>query len=271
MTYREDVPERSLRLGRHIEHDPRSWAYRLDDAVKNVVVKNVAWQNYSGILNQGNIGACVGFATCASCGTSPNWQALDSKESAAVKRNDFALSLYKKATELDEYRGTYPPNDTGSSGLGGAKAAMHYQLIKGYTHAFSFDAMTKGLMLGPMIVGTNWYSSMTNPVEGQVTIRSGSTVVGGHEYLVYGYHDGNFDCQNSWGRTWGVGGRFWMTSAMMERLLGERGDAMLFVPTDEPPPVPIPDPPPKPNPTPNADDLQLWTAIQAWKKSKNIT
>lgn len=269
MTFTMALNENYMRLGRHIEHDERSWAYRLDDAVRGVEIANVMWQNYTGILDQAKLGACVGFATDECVGTGQNFLPLNSSQAAALKRNTEAVRIYSKATGLDNITGSYPPNDTGSTGIAGAKAAVALGYIKGYTHAFSFVAMTKALMTGPLIVGTNWYDSMFSPnPDGGVEISPRASVVGGHEYMVYGYQDGNFWCQQSWGKSFGKAGKFYLSSLTMERLLGEKGDATQFIPLGNP--VPTPAPPAPPMPTPSADDVQLWITLKIWADKKGL-
>lgn len=256
-------------LGRRISHDPRSRAFDIGPHVFNLPITDRAWVNHSGIRNQGSVGACVGFAALGSVATGPNWDALPVAQRTGLDTDAAGYRLYASATELDDVPGTWridgTGTDTGSTGIGGAKAAQRAGLIVGYQHAFSLDALAQGLMIGPMIVGTNWYSSMfTTRSSGEVVISSGAYVAGGHEYLIYGVQRVTgglrFLAQNSWGASWGLGGRFWLSEATMTRLLIEQGDATFFVPlTSSPAPAPG-----------NADDLALATAFRAWLAAKGL-
>jgi hypothetical protein len=264
-----------FRLGRHIEHDPRSRAYALDDALAehfNDGLGSVSWENHTGILDQRQLGACVGFATAESCGTGRNFDALD-----VIRRNSLVadgysrgIEFYRQATQLDNIPGEYPPTDTGSSGIGGAKAAQKMGYISGYLHAFTLAAALKALQLGPIICGTNWYEGMFDTTNvGEVQISG--QVSGGHEWMAYGYDapTGHILAQQSWG-DWGLRGRFWVTTATFERLLGEKGDVTSFVPLSLPAPVPTPPDKPVPVPPVPSDDLKLWTAMQAWAVAKGL-
>lgn len=76
------------------------------------------------------------------------------------------------------------------------------------------------------MLGTDWYEAMFDPLaDGMVKI--GGDVAGGHAYLCYGYDADRrrFRCQNSWGRSWGDGGRFWLTREGLDRLLAGGGEA----------------------------------------------
>jgi hypothetical protein len=62
-----------------------------------------------------------------------------------------ARILYGMATKLDGLPGTFPPDDTGSSGLGVAKAAKALGYISAYHHAFGLEHALAALTLGPVI------------------------------------------------------------------------------------------------------------------------
>jgi hypothetical protein len=265
-------PFNEFPLGRHVEHDPRSRAFSLDDQVRDLSIISGQWDVYVPVLDQGAVGACVGFATDAAVGSGPLYRALSDAQATAVMTNAQAFQFYSWATQEDEFPGTWYTDgtgtDTGSSGLGGAKAAHKHGFIKGYLHAFSFEAFVKSIQLAPVIVGVNWYDSMFNPSpEGEVTISKGAEIAGGHEFMIYGAKvTGSsimFLAQNSWGSGWGINGRFTISDVTMTRLLGEQGDVTQFVPLDPAPPTPAPD-------KPSAADLQLWASMKAWATVKGL-
>lgn len=233
------------RLGRHVGHDSRSLAYQVDP--RDVQVVSKMWARHTPILDQGDVGSCTGNAAAGALGCDPLdvQSALDETE---------ALKLYHEATTLDSDPGTYPPDDTGSTGLAVAKACQNDGLISGYTHAMSIQAMQAALMDGPVIVGVNWYDGFDNPdADGLVTITG--SVRGGHEFVVRGIDVENqlFHADNSWGASWGKDGSFSFSIGDMKRLLSEEGDAVLFAPISGPAPTPVPQPgpiPPTPGPTP---------------------
>lgn len=209
-------------LGRVVEHDPRSLAYPVTGPSE---VKTKTWRHYGGVLDQGQVGSCTGNATAQALNTRPY------KKAGRTLMERDALNLYHLATTLDGFPGTYPPDDNGSSGLAAAKAAQQNGWISAYTHAFGLDHLLSGLMTGPAIVGTEWHEDMFNP-DARGFIHPTGSVAGGHEYLCLGVNMKNSTLKflNSWSKTWGVGGFFYMTFADFTTLLANDGDAVFFTP-----------------------------------------
>jgi len=227
------------RLGRRVEHDERSRSYGVRRHTLHIESRQ--WTSSIPVLDQGNLGSCTGNAAVGCLGYEPYYHTIH-----IPLIQSLAVDVYSEATRLDEFDGEYPPTDTGSSGLAVAKALHRRELISGYRHAFGILDVLSALMSGPLIVGTNWYTSMFYVYAGVVTI--GGRVEGGHEYVVDGWHEATdlFSFRNSWGASWGESGRFQMSSATFDRLLREDGDATVFVPVTEPAPVPVPPEPPPP-------------------------
>ena len=229
-------------LGRHVEHDERSRFYAFRRAVP---IETRQWDSNVSVFDQGSLGSCTGNAGVGVLGYLPFYSTLPPD---TILNQDLAISVYSEATVLDSFPGTYPPTDTGSSGIGVARALKARNLISGYLHAFSFLDALGALMDHPIIVGTNWYTSMFRPSnDGVISILPTDYVEGGHEYILDGYSEetGRLSFRNSWGIEWGVNGKFYMTTSTFQRLLGEDGDATVFVPLSLPAPVPTP-PTPKP-------------------------
>jgi hypothetical protein len=153
----------------------------------------------------------------------------------------FAVKIYSLATQLDTYPGQYPPDDTGSDGLSGAKAVQQDHLASGYVHAVSLAGLHSMIQAGPFAVGVSWYSGMDNPGSNGLVSVSG-TVRGGHEFAVIGYDSSAnlWEAVNSWSDSWGKSGHFFITDNDMARLLSEQGDATQLVPVTAPAPVPTP-------------------------------
>jgi hypothetical protein len=249
-----DMPEGDYRLGRHVEHDERSFAYAFT-AAPTAKIQSVRHERKIGILDQGQLGSCTGNAMCGLLGSEPFYDTLTPEVQKSLDEEE-AVTLYSAATKLDNVNGDYPPKDTGSTGLAVAKAAQNMGLISGYQHTFSYDAFLAALMQQPVIVGTNWYQSMFTPDKnGVVSIASGSQVAGGHEYEAVGYDatQDNVIFANSWGTSWGTDGFFQMSSATFKRLLSEQGDATV--------PVPLSTQPPQPQPNSHMSDKQFAAVI----------
>jgi hypothetical protein len=216
------------RLGRHVEHDPRSREFPFRLAAGTPTIRRVVHRHY-GVLDQGGLGSCTGNAAAGALNTVPLH-----RKGGRVWDEDEAVAVYERATVLDTFPGEYPPDDTGSSGLAAAKACAWLGLISGYRHAFGITDALAALMAGPVITGVNWYEAFDQPdTAGRVSV--GGQVRGGHEFVVIGYEpgrdgEGTVLAVNSWGRGWGRNGRFTFSTAMWAQLLAEDGDATILLP-----------------------------------------
>lgn len=250
-------------LGRHVRHDSRSLRYAYP--YKSSSFQVVRWESEIPVLDQGQLGACTGFATVTCLGHKPYRGTLP----GAVLDNVEGVKVYSLATSLDSYAGTYPPNDTGSDGLSAAKAAKQLGFIAGYTHITKPAQLAAALLGGPVIVGTDWFHSMfQSDSSGNITVDSGSGLAGGHEYTLDEVtSDGRFGFTNSWGPTFGATGRFYIKQADFLALLSRKGDATVFVPIGASPPIPTPTPP---GPSVDMDALAAYRNLQVWAKRNGV-
>jgi hypothetical protein len=169
-------------------------------------------------LDQGNEGACTGFAV--------------SHEAAARPvivpdiTNNIAREIYIRARQLDEWPGE---NYEGSSVLGAIKAGQEHGWYGEYRWAFGESdlAMAVGYY-GPCVLGINWYEGMGTP-DSQGIIHATGDVMGGHAILCNGYSvkSGMYRLHNSWGREWGIEGECFIHKDDMARLLREQGEACI--------------------------------------------
>ena len=223
--FRKTLPERPHsaggRLGRHVLHDPRSRDYVARFAAR---VRSVQHEARGLPLNQGSLGSCTANALCGALNTAP-----DDKRARPYTERD-AVRLYDLETAMEGK--PHPPHDPGGSGLMVCKAAKQLGWIRAYRHAFGFEQALRALTLRPVIVGVNWYESFYDPDgSGLVKIAPHAKVEGGHEILAVGI-DNRAELVwfwNSWGKSWGVGGRFCMTYRTFHRLLREKGDVTVPV------------------------------------------
>lgn len=258
--YVEKRPVRA-QLGRHVGHDTRSLDYLVPETTDTFTP--VKWALNAPVLDQGQVGACTGFATATCLNHAPY------SAGGRIETNADGITLYSAATRLDAYPGTYPPSDTGSDGLSAAKAAVKLGLISGYLHITTANALASALVLGPVIVGTDWYESMFSPdASGNLTVDKASGVAGGHEYCLDEITgDGRFGFTNSWGSSFGVDGRMYMQVTDFLGLLAAKGDATHFVPLGAPAPTPTPPAPPAPV---DAHVLAAYRSLQAWAKANKV-
>jgi hypothetical protein len=220
-----DLPEHVIpgkRLGRHVRHDPRSWNFQADRASS---VKSVAHQASGLPLNQGALGSCTANALCGALNSGPDFSGKQPLDEAD------AIKLYDAETRLEGK--PHPPNDPGGSGLLVCQAAQQERLITSYAHAFGVQQALEALVLRPVITGLNWYTSFDTPdPTGLIEIAPKATIRGGHEVLADGI---DVEKQlvwlwNSWGKTFGVGGRFCMSFATWEQLLDRKNQGDVTVP-----------------------------------------
>lgn len=219
------------RLGRHIEHDPRSRDYAYEVSAEGTLIA-VEHKRHGSIFNQGNLGSCTGNALCGAKNTEP----LYHQGSSHLITESGAVDIYSLATRLDGISdGYYPPDDTGSSGLAVARAAKQQGIIGSYQHAFDMDAALAALQAGPVITGVSWYEGFDDPdIHGLVQISG--QVRGGHEIVARGYvpatnpDDALILLDNSWGTSWGVSGRFYWSVGTWRQLLADGGDVTILVP-----------------------------------------
>lgn len=239
-------------LGRHVEHDPKSLEYPY---VSSGEYHSVRHSRIAPVFDQGNLGSCTGNAAAGCLGTAGFYDTV--KALVPVFDENLAVSIYSEATSIDEFKGTYPPTDTGSSGLGVAKVLKSRGWISGYTHTFTFADALAALTSQPVITGVPWYESFFDPdANGIINLGPKAKVAGGHEFVLdeLDVERQLIGATNSWGTSWGVGGRFYIPFAVFQRLLAEKADVTAFVPLTAP----------APTPTPLDPDKAYWNSIKKW-------
>ncbi|MER5302137.1 hypothetical protein ABT039_22140 [Streptomyces lasiicapitis] len=236
-------------LGRHQVLDARSLAYR--QRHRGEALRPVRWHPAIPVLNQQDLHA-QGIATSAIVAGAADVDALGSCTANAaaaalsvmltpadlarcgltvddpVEAQRWAIRLYAEATALDEYVPyVWPPADSGSSGLGIARALRARGLIGSYTHALDADTVAAALQNGSLLLGMPWFSAwFTPPATGfvdTVPYWRTSGITGGHEVCAIGLEDVAQDgagrviphrtvlrLRNSWGPDWGQHGDFFM-------------------------------------------------------------
>ena len=210
-------------LGRVVRHDPRSRQYAAPEPPVSSEVRDVEWPRLSPILDQGDLGSCTGNAMAGWLGCAPH---ATSADEAQQFDEALAVESVRLATELDDFAGVYPPDDTGSSGLAVAKAAQQLGHISGYTWAFSTSALLHALQSGPVIMGVSWYSDMFEPDSDNRVWATGD-IAGGHEILVRGISGTDLLCDNSWGTSWGNAGSFRLPLETWETLRDQQADVTI--------------------------------------------
>lgn len=229
------------RLGRHIEHDTRSRNFPIT-ASAPAKPKTVFWPTVPNVLDQKHLGACVGFTGADILDTDLFKPVRKKLNRGRAYTSRDGVKFYHLATMNDNIAGTYPPDDTGSSGLGLAKALQKLKIIDKYSNVFSYAELLAAIEVSPIAVGVVWTQQMFQPnADGVVTVGvvDNTTIAGGHEFSLRG-HDvdqGLWLARNHWGNAWSpntngqkLPGEFWLPDADIQILLSSenQGDAMVL-------------------------------------------
>jgi hypothetical protein len=202
-------------LGRRPAPDPRDHAHLMRMVLSDVVPprpKAKTWRLWwKG--DQGQTSQCVGYA----------WHGL-LRALPHLQREPLPKEIYDLAQPIDEFEDT-PPAE-GTSVRAGAKVLRVAGKLTAYSWAFDLDTALNWLAFhGPVVLGTTWFESMFSPDITGLVIPSGA-VAGGHAYLAIGYNDvtKRLLCQNSWGTSWGLKGRFSIGYADVTELIQNGGE-----------------------------------------------
>jgi hypothetical protein len=172
-------------------------------------------------LDQGNEGACVGFAWAHELAARPS---VIDHVSAEVART----RLYHEARRLDAWPGE---DYEGTSIIAGAKAVKALGGILEYRWAFGLDDLRLAVgHAGPAVLGINWHEAMEETDE-HGYIHAAGMVLGGHAIVCYGVNQKGkyFLLQNSWGPSWGNEGSCRISFDDMNQLLRDDGEACIPV------------------------------------------
>jgi hypothetical protein len=229
-------------FGRRIEFDDRSRQYPIGALLEPQKTLQTRIWPCDTVLDQGNVGACVGFSWAHELAAEP--------EPVSDIDNLMGMQIYNRAQQLDQWDDT-PPQE-GSSVLAGAKTVTEEGHLVEYRWAFGLNDLLDTLsQFGPAVLGINWYSGMMNPDSAGFVQLTGS-IVGGHAILARGINleHGTVVLHNSWGSDWGVNGEAWIRFPDLDRLLRDDGEACIPVTRTHisEPVTPVPDEPEPPQP-----------------------
>ena len=179
------------------------------------------WDSNEWWGNQGRTSQCVGYAWSHWIEDGP----IIHEGTPPIVSPDV---IYFNAQKIDEWPGE---NYHGTSVRAGAKYLKNINKISSYYWAFDLNTLIQSVLyLGPVVVGTNWYSNMFYPNRNG-TISATGRVVGGHAYVINGVDTTKqlFRLKNSWGQEWGQNGMAYITFADMRKLINQYGEVCIAV------------------------------------------
>lgn len=222
---------RKFPLGRRASPDAQDHRFlmrRLLRAPGEPLPIRKTWRMPTPSLDQGKTSTCVGHA----------WKNFLRCAPICTKTGPSPFDIYRYAVARDEF----PENDyeaglpdfdermsSGTSVRAGSGLLMNQKRIGTYLWAFDLQSVIEWVLLkGPVVLGTNWYSSMYEvDDEGIMRIAKSAVLDGGHAYLLRGVDRRRALAlfENSWGDSWGKNGAFYLPFADLERLIHEDGEA----------------------------------------------
>jgi hypothetical protein len=222
--------------GRRFDPDERDRKFLmrrlLGDARKLKLPTRKLWSIPSTALDQGKTGTCVGHA----------WRNfLRCAPEKYTEKKPSAFDIYRDAVLRDPWKDNdneakLPDHDkkldSGTTVRAGAQALEAKGRLESYVWAFSLQTAVEWVLTeGPVVLGTNWYTSFDPDEEGIIRITPTAKVDGGHAYLMRGADTKRAlaRCCNSWGDVWGVSGDFYLPFRDLERLIHEEGEACAAV------------------------------------------
>lgn len=213
------VDQADPRLGRQLVHDDASRGFAFPGTVDRTTWRDKAIRLYDPWPNPNQrVGCCTGVAKCS------QFNAVGNRRKGVVLDLADAEDYYSENTRIDPFPGTWPPDDTGSSGLASAKTAQKRGEGGEYRWLFGgADEVVQAIMSGAVVsVGTWWHWDMFTPNPSGL-IQPGGGQAGGHQYVIRGY-----DADKDWLRLrcwWGAFRDAWISRTHLDNLLRDGGDA----------------------------------------------
>ncbi len=221
----EVVEQKYPRLGRQKVHDPKSRAFPV-----GIDIDRSTWRDKRVRLIDPRVNPRQCHGECTGCAKTMEFNAIRNRIKGQVLKMDTAHEIYSLATKIDPWAGSWPPDDTGSSGLAAAKAAQRLGLGGEYRHVFrGADEVVQLIQTGGpdgkgrvVNCGTWWFMDMFAANAEGIIEPTGSRV-GGHMYIARGYEvERDLVLIRCW---WGIYRDVWIRREHLNDLLMDGGDA----------------------------------------------
>ncbi|MDI3315888.1 MAG: C1 family peptidase [Mycobacterium sp.] len=222
--YLSERPGNPYRLGRHQVPDAFDPALRAEPR-RAVRIQTVRHEEFVPVFDQGQLGSCTANAALGCLVTAPF-----GRPGVSYTEAD-AVALYELETKIDNSQipGSYPPEDTGSTGPWSMEALKKQGKIRSYQHTTSLHTALALLNDGPISIGVSWFNSMFEPDSAHtIHVDPDSGLGGGHQVCVVAddVEEQRVLIRNSWGPSWGDQGHAWLSWSDLEWLLAEGGDVV---------------------------------------------
>lgn len=236
--YRPDIADEHAKAGRGLGRifipDGRDYQHLMARPAALPTIQAKTWRA-GAVWDQGQTSMCVAYSGVKYLAASPIINDLP--------EGDSFETVYNWCRDNDEWPGA---DYDGTSVRAFMKWGADRQFISGYEWAFDNLPIINHLAtVGPVVAGTDWTESMFNPVKGFIRVAPDGqyTVAGGHAWPLIGFDRrkkcpdgtrGAYLMQNSWGPSWGVKGRAWVSFADFSILLRNQGEAAVAVELQKP-------------------------------------
>lgn len=220
----ERIEQTDERLGRQLVHDERSRGFaHLPATSTSTLPRTFRLPVYNPVPNpRQTIGMCTGCDAITKANTKGN------RIRGIRLGMDVATTIYSRATQLDPFPGSYPPMDTGSSGIAACKASREMGIIDRYEWVFNgARGIVTSLEAGrPVGIGAYWYNDMFDPDPETLLVKPTGGVAGGHQWTAIGWNAQLKAVEGLclWGN-WGRRGMFRITLSDLDALMADGGDA----------------------------------------------
>lgn len=179
----EIIPQLHPFLGRQKVQDPASRGFPMGIPVNPASWTTKLIRIYDPPVNPNQChGECTGCANAMMLNSEGN------RIAKQVLNLNYAHKCYSGASKIDPFEGSWPPEDTGSSGLAAAKTAQTMKTGGAYRWIFGgADEVVQTIMAGRVVsVGTWWYEGLMRK-DSMLNVEPTGNRIGGHQYVVRGY------------------------------------------------------------------------------------